>query len=43
MPLSDLENGKGTVITSSLQDVLREYFSSARRLHAEVEGRLVVL
>ncbi|MDR2866255.1 MAG: bifunctional metallophosphatase/5'-nucleotidase [Methanomassiliicoccaceae archaeon] len=42
MPLSELNDGKGRVITTSLLDALREYFSAARRLSAEVEGRLVV-
>jgi 5'-nucleotidase len=42
MPLSKLADGKGTVATASLRDVLEEYFDNAELPDAEVEGRLVV-
>jgi 5'-nucleotidase len=42
MPLSELTDGKGTVLTTSLLDVLEEYFDNAELPEAEVEGRLVV-
>jgi len=42
VPLSELTDGKGTVVTASLLDVLEEYFDSAELPDAEVEGRLTI-
>jgi 5'-nucleotidase len=42
VPLADLVDGKGTMVTASLQDVLEEYFDNAELPDAEVEGRLVI-
>jgi len=39
---AELEDGKGTVVSTSMTDVLEEFFSAARNLNAEVEGRLVI-
>ncbi|MCL1847001.1 MAG: 5'-nucleotidase C-terminal domain-containing protein [Coriobacteriia bacterium] len=40
LPLEELVEGKGTTLTTSLQDVLIEFFSVAHQLNAKVEGRL---
>jgi 5'-nucleotidase len=42
MPMSELADGRGVVITGSLQSVLEEYFDNERMPDAEVDGRLVV-
>ena len=42
MPLTDLVDGKGTVVTASLQAVLEEFFDNAELPDAEIEGRLVI-
>ncbi len=42
MPLSELTDGKGTVVTASLLDVLEEYFDRAEHPNAEIEGRLMI-
>ena len=42
MPLTDLVDGKGAVVTASLQAVLEEFFDNAELPDAEIEGRLVV-
>ena len=40
--LGELVDGRGLVIATSLQDVLEEHFSTARRPRAKVEGRLII-
>ena len=42
-PLEELEDGKGLVVTTSLFDVLEEYFTQAQLPDAQVEGRILVL
>ena len=42
VPMNELADGKGTVVTASLTAVLEEYFDSAELPDAEVEGRLVL-
>ena len=41
--LSELVDGKGSIATTSLLDVLEEFFISAHQPDAEVEGRLTVI
>ena len=40
--LKELVDGKGIVVTASLQDALEEYFNNERQPDAEVEGRLIL-
>ena len=42
-PRESLVDGKGTVVTTSLRDVLEEYLASTNRPDAVVEGRWVVV
>ena len=42
-PMSELQNGKGTVVATSVRDVLDEYFDSAHQPTAQLEDRLVVI
>ena len=42
IPMKELADGKGVVVTSSLHDVLEEHFDNERQPDAEVEGRLIV-
>ena len=43
LPLEELEDGKGVVVTTSLFDILVEYFSHARQPDARVEGRILIV
>jgi 5'-nucleotidase len=43
MPLSEIKDGKGKVICTSLRDVLEEYFTETHNPDARVEGRLVIV
>ena len=42
LPLGELVDGKGVVVTTSLLDVLEEYFTTAHQPDAQVEGRIVI-
>ena len=43
IPLAELADGSGMVVSSSLTDLLGEYFSTAQHPNAELEGRLTVV
>jgi len=42
LPLSETVSGKGTVLTTSVLDILDEHFSQAHLPRVEVEGRIVI-
>jgi 5'-nucleotidase len=43
LPLSELVDGKGMAIATSLFDVLEEYFNNTQQPDAQVEGRLRIV